>query len=1004
MASNYRTARHATEFTYSFTLPPGKYDVLLGFAEFLPRFCSEPAKRVFHVYVNDLQQLESFDIFAEAGGACFKGVEKTLTFVSVDAVDTKPLTIRFEAVVNRALVNYIHIKPAPKSSGECIPASDTGSSGEFDHLAHSVPGTYPRQTGSNPVLSYVDTDGDGFHTVLIDGSGSHTHFSDSTKNIVGKITAYKWTNVDTDKVVSMRKSFRMKFPLGTTRLKLEVIDNACSVDMAETTVTVTGAIQPGMYCYYYDALSDDLVGGSAGSITSPRPQFSAIAAKASFGFPTFPFVNTLFATRCLFFLQSTRTARTSMVEIDTFGTGDARVYRGDDLILDSTGATSAETNLALGLTAFEIIYHRRTTDQAPKMKFLLEGRTPKGTRLQHDRRTVLPILSALSPGDGPNVGGTRVKISGYGLYRPLKVRFAGKRVKLLTGGSSTEATVITPPGTGTVKVTATGFSAVPSNALNFAYGSTCDSIRFTQTAMKKQNGDDVNLLLLATCAAVGHDGKIYVGTRGATVQVIDYDVTSLKVTSHCYSKSVVDKKYKLNGTPAVRDFLGITFDPRDSVLRPYLTSSTLFWHRREMIDFSNKEAWRNGAVDRLKPGTDPSDSKVCLVYDKRIVSGLPVSNTDHSVNSLLFTQDGNLLIAVGGFTNAGLPATSLGGYWETHFSAALLEAKLSKAGFDGSIIYNNVDPRLARKVSGDVDIYARGFRNPYAMTMAASGDVYLADMGPNCKKGDTAASCSDYDDVRNAAWDPNADGNVVWQGKVRHGGDPNNCPFGIEREDKIVHVIEGKFYGHPNIQRGGGECAWIDPRDGKTAEDKPAPSNYKGPIQMMQSPVTGLQDYRANHFCGKMRGNLVMSRFLGRKTHRMGVSEGRKTSSPDEISAGGGIVVVENAHGDLIMPKHNEGKVVVLRPRVTTSAVFFVAGAIPYRHGRSGGTKIVIGGGNFGSSPSVTIGGATCDIVSISNIEITCIVPAGSAGPKTLSVSSAGQTIDLPKAVLYMSV
>jgi hypothetical protein len=35
---------------------------------------------------------------------------------------------------------------------------------------------YPPKVNANSPKSYVDTDGNGIETVLIDGSGSHTHF------------------------------------------------------------------------------------------------------------------------------------------------------------------------------------------------------------------------------------------------------------------------------------------------------------------------------------------------------------------------------------------------------------------------------------------------------------------------------------------------------------------------------------------------------------------------------------------------------------------------------------------------------------------------------------------------------------------------------------------------------------------------------------------------------------------------------------------------------------
>ena len=1025
----YNKGRYGTDFSYSFNLDPGQYDVIVGFSEFYHLFCDAPGKRVFHVYVNGFLQLESYDIFEDVG--CYKGVEKKLGIVSVSSLKRKPLVIRFERVLNFALVNLIKIVPTTSdgpvigggggggssggggggSSGGggggggpvkgCVPASSTGSTGGLDHAAHAVPGSYPRRTGPDSPTSYVDGDGDGFHAVQISGVASHSHFFDSAKNIIGVITKYKWTIVESDKVISNKGTFTYKFPLGTTRLRLEVMDNSCTTDQAETTVTVTGSEQPGAYCYYYKTPAKNLVGGKAGSLTNPRPDFAAISSGVNFGFPSFPFRNGIWAARCFFFLDCPMGARSGKVSISTGGTGDAKVFKGKDLVLDTMGKTTATTALPKGLIGFEIIYHRRSTAKPPKLVFSAYGKVPANSKIKHDRKAVMPILTSLLPKEGPNSGGTRVRVFGHGLFQPLRVKFGTKIVPVLES-SGTSFVVAAPPGSGSVKITAITAQGRTSNALTFKYGSKCDSIGFTNTALKTPGGGDVGFLELPTCATIGGDGKIYMGTLGATVQVLGYDVSTLKTTTHCYSKSIFDGNFKKGGKPSVRDILGITFDPRDKIMRPWVSTSSLFWHKRDIVDRSNKVAWRNGAVDRLKPGKDPSDKKICLIYDKRVVSNLPVSNNDHSVNGLVFSQSGTLLISVGGFTNAGLPAFGLGGHWETQLSGAILEAKVNKPGFNGNIKYSSTDPRVAKKVSGDVDIYATGLRNAYAITMARSGNIYASDMGPNCGKGDVSTTCADYDSGRQSKWNPNGD--EIWRGKVKYGGEPK-CPYGIGREDKIVQVIKGSFYGHPNIQRGGNQCAYIDPRTGKTANGKAAPSNYRAPLRIVQSPVTGLAEYGGGHFCGNMRGELVMSKYKGLKTHRMGVSGGKVTSGPNELSSGGGIQFVEDAHGYLLFPMLNAKKVFVLKPQASLSGGVFVAGAMPFRHGKNGGTKIVIGGRNFGSSPKVKIGAANCAVTKASNTEITCVVPRNSAGAKSVTVtSSSGGSSSLAGAVLYMNV
>ncbi|CAN8073805.1 unnamed protein product [Agarophyton chilense] len=985
----FRAGRAGNVFTYSFDLEPGAYNVVLGFGEYLDENCAK-GKRVFNVYINDEIQLEGLDVFDAAGG-CFIGLQYTFP-ATVSSVATKPLAIRFESVMNPAMMSIISIS---SSATGCVSVSDTGSlaDGE-DHAAHSVPGSYPPQLNANSPKSYVDADGNGMEAVFIDGTGSHTHFFDSANNIIGRLTDYTWTIVETGQVISKSSSFYYNFPLGTTRLKLAVVDNSCTTDEAETTVTVTAAIQPGMYCYYYEGLPKMMADDPLGT-----PQFAAVSSTANVGFPSFPFSNSNFVARCVFFLQINQGVEAGAVSLSASG-GVARLYKGTDLLLDTGGMSSTDTELPVGLLGLQVIYERTAPAQTAAFQLKVLGAVPLASNVFYDQREVLPILSSLSPSDGSDSGGTSVKVSGYGLFQPLTIRFGETIVSAKGEVDPFQFFVTSPPAGSAVvaKVTVTTATGLTSNSLSFSYGSTCESIGFDNREMKTSNGGSVDFLQQPTCVEIGGDGKLYMGTTGSTVQVLGYNPQSLVVTSHCYSKPILDFSVKKGSMPAERDILGIALDPRDKTPRPYVSTSTLFWFKRNRVDRSNTAAWRNGAIERLKPGSDPSDSKVCLVYDQRIVSGLPVSNFDHAINSIVFTQDGDLLIAIGSFTNAGLPHNKAGNYWETTLSAAVLIAKLSKgASFDGVIKYSNQDaPERSRQTSGDIEVFSMGHRNTFGMTMTRSGNIYGVDQGPNCGFGNTATACNEYSAEAHASYQ--ARGDSAWPGRVEQ--DCASETFSIGRPDKVLHITKGSFYGHPNLQRGGAECAWIDAFDGKTANDKSAPSNYKGPMATLKSSVTGIGEYGSNHFCGNLRGNIIMSKYRGGNVYRMGVNGGSKTSGPDTMAMGGGLSFAENQGGDLIFPKLDEKKVVVLRPRVVPKTNLYLANAVPWRHGKNGGTTVIIGGQNFGQSPSVTVGGSSCPVTANTDTEITCVVPASSSGPKSIIVSSGGSSATLFNALL----
>jgi glucose/arabinose dehydrogenase len=107
-----------------------------------------------------------------------------------------------------------------------------------------------------------------------------------------------------------------------------------------------------------------------------------------------------------------------------------------------------------------------------------------------------------------------------------------------------------------------------------------------------------------------------------------------------------------------------------------------------------------------------------------IITGLPVSDHDHAVNGLEFTDDGNLMIQVGGNTNAGVPGpiSSREDLDEGYFSAATLIAYLSRDNFDGFITY---DDSTGKPITGlDVELFATGERNSCDICLHSNGNLY----------------------------------------------------------------------------------------------------------------------------------------------------------------------------------------------------------------------------------------------------------------------------------------
>ena len=105
-----------------------------------------------------------------------------------------------------------------------------------------------------------------------------------------------------------------------------------------------------------------------------------------------------------------------------------------------------------------------------------------------------------------------------------------------------------------------------------------------------------------------------------------------------------------------------------------------------------------------------------------LVTNLPVSNHDHSVNGMVFDNNGDLYVCVGGNTNAGIPSVGIGELPETPLSGAVIKVALSEPSFNGAITYvetisgtpNNdqIFGDIVDVAPGiDVGVYASGIRN-----------------------------------------------------------------------------------------------------------------------------------------------------------------------------------------------------------------------------------------------------------------------------------------------------
>ncbi|MGW2639061.1 IPT/TIG domain-containing protein, partial [Streptomyces sp. NPDC001348] len=80
-----------------------------------------------------------------------------------------------------------------------------------------------------------------------------------------------------------------------------------------------------------------------------------------------------------------------------------------------------------------------------------------------------PVVSSVSPSQGPASGGTTVTVTGSGFTGATAVRFGAASATSFTVVSSTQITAVSPPGNGPVNVTVTTSQGTSSQSVPFTY-------------------------------------------------------------------------------------------------------------------------------------------------------------------------------------------------------------------------------------------------------------------------------------------------------------------------------------------------------------------------------------------------------------------------------------------------------------------------------------------------------------------------------------------------------
>lgn len=818
------------------------------------------------------------------------------------------------------------ISPSPSdpSASSTTPPPTTQ---KFDHLSHAVPGyTY----------TAVDYDGDGTEQIQLDGSRSHTHYIHEGPPIRnGKLVSMRWFN-EKNKTLSTVAMPKVTFSIGKSIVGLTVVDDSGDSHTDYATVTIERPTFDGTYCYYYPPSSDSQLTLTDDITEEPLPIFAAAASNLSFS-STSQWPSTIrsrpFQVRCTFVLPKGQ----FQASVTAGGPFSLLINNRSVIQSTSTSKRTIENPINLGET-HNVVYllYAHSSSRTPILQFQYDGPT-----IQYDASAILPVLLSIEPFTSLLEGGGSAKITGIALQNDLKIDFGGTQLSVDSDPSTSNSVFVTiPPSQAEKQIQVRAINnAGASNSLNFEYlTDALPPIKFTQSRLTKKQGGpfDINLI---TGIKYGPDHRYYLSSLNSLVHSFAAD-SNMNVLDLCTSSSLGDN----------RAILGLAFNPADTQFRLYVSASVLEWHAKNRL--KGPWAWANGEVLLIQKDVDGS----CLgqVGDP-VISGLPVSDHDHGVNALVFDNDGKLHFQVGGFTNAGVKdQTKLGGLDANPLSGASLVADINKVAFNGNIEYDSSKPAEAKKIKGDVDVYMSGLRNSFGINIHSNGHLYATENGASVGFGDRSTSCS------------------------------TSQPFvtGENLADEFIMIIEGKYAGHPNRNRGRfdkRECVFRGP------EEK-SDDFYEGPIATFESSTDGIIEYTANTFGGQMKGDILCSKFETQesdgKVFRIQLNEdGRLLSGPDEIWPASGLSIEMSPFGHLLMPRIFEGEILVLSPKRRNGSLLptFIA-VLPFRGPLAGGNEVIVTGEDLKDGAVATFGGTACTNatdVSADRRWFKCRVPPG---------------------------
>ena len=944
----YQTERwHKNTLSYQVPVPEqGTYTVNLNFAEI---YWADAGLRVFDVIAEGNVIANDLDIYAQVGG------NAALTISNNVGVTDGILNIDLVGVVEKPKISSIEVVKEEKAHG----------GHPFLHVVIDAP-EYA-----------IDYNGNGSEGVSLLGNESHTHEP-------GKVlTSWTWAKGAT--VLGTGEDIQATLGVGSHTVSLTIEDSNAPADSLTDSVDLNifpiNAVGGMLVSYDLDADIDNLTAPEFQEILPLTPKDPNDLLDGSLHLKENGSFGTLGSSS--YSNQNVAVVFKGKFAPTTAGNYDFTVNGGtdSDIYINGNLVTATET-LTAGTTYNLEVRVARAAGEVNPIEVLasIDGAPPaplQGTNLTHDQTSLLPFINPPADTDISTFGAQILTLKGIAFWEGD----ASDQVKVHWGNTIfTEPdiqvnqgtiTFATPPGTfgDTVDVRVETPNGM-SNVVTFNYVEGVPPIKFLP---EQQTGAT---LFGPTQATWGPDGRLYVGTITGAIKIYTFD-DNYQVTNTQSVSSIAGLSNN--------NILGIAFNPFDDPAdapKIYVAHSELFAHNGGQGPVTEFSPY-NGQVSILE---GPNFSTVTP-----LITGLPVSNHDHGINGLAFDNHGDLLIAVGGNTNAGVSNNNIGGLPESPLSGAILKAKITKPNFNGTIEYeltpgetaptgfnanDQVYGSIVNVVPGvDVSVFASGQRNPFDTVWTTQNRLYGTDNGANASSAFGTASTG-----------PNTEKTITGQ------------------PDEINLLVEGNYYGHANRNQGR-----FDPRQyvWYGANDT---GDFTSPLGAVASSTNGITEYRATTFLGQMQGNLLAQKWNGTVYNASVSPNGSFESLETIINTPTALDVVHGPGGAILGIDFTDDQITVSLPD-DLAAVFDMTAydIFPWRSPAVGGATFTIGGTNFNpnlANTTVTIGGQTALLTSVSANRIQGIIPEQTTPTGDLLdvvITNDGTTSTIPDAFVYLS-